>query len=399
MKNSRERICAIVLLCAAAAMTAPAQTFTSLVSFNGSNGSDPYNSPPVVGPNGNLYGTTLTGGTVGLGTVYSITPAGVLTTIYNFCSQNGCSDGFIPYGGIIVGVDGNLYGTTSGGGGNFGGTVFKIATATGVLTTLYNFCSQNGCTDGSSPSATLVQGPTGNFFGTTNSGGAHGSGTVFEITPSGILTTLYNFCSQTNCADGTSVFGALTRASNGKYYGVTVNGGLKNFGTVFSITASGVFTSVHSFGFTDGATPWGGLVQASDGNLYGTTSFGGRAGNGTAFKMSLSGRLRTIHSFCGSAYCVDGSTPLGRLTQGSNGDLYGTTSQGGASYLGSVFSITTTGTATVLHSFIGSDGANPYAGLALDPSNGTFYGTTIAGGDYGCTSIGAGCGTIFSLVP
>jgi uncharacterized repeat protein (TIGR03803 family) len=388
---------AIFLLCLVAAIPATAQTFTNLVSFDGANGNDPYNSSVVVGPNGNLYGTTLVGGTVG-GTVFEITPAGVLTTIYNFCSQNGCTDGIVPFGGLTLGTDGNFYGTTNSGGANFAGTVYKI-TPSGTLTTVYSFCSQTNCADGQAPDAGLVEGANGNFYGTTSSGGAHSSGTIFEITTSGTLTTLYNFCSQTNCADGWTVYSALTRASNGKLYGVTLSGGASGFGTVFSITATGTLTTLHNFSGKDGQTPWGGLVQASDGNLYGTASSGGRTDNGIVFKMTKAGRLTKIHDFCLSAYCTDGAVPLGTLIQGSNGNLYGTTITGGANYRGTVFEITTAGVLTSLHSFAGTDGQSPYAGVVQDVSNGTLYGTTTLGGDSSCTTNGTGCGTVFSLVP
>ena len=391
-------VCAIVLLCMATGIPATAQTFTNLVNFDGANGNDPYNASLVVGPNGDLYGTTIVGGTNGLGNVYEITPTGGLTTIYDFCSQSNCSDGYLPYGGLTLGTDGNFYGTTSGGGTNFAGTVYQI-TPSGTLTTLYSFCSQSNCADGQNPSAALVQGANGDFYGTTGSGGAHSSGTVFEITTSGTLTTLYNFCSLTNCADGWTVFSALTRASNGKLYGVTLYGGASGFGTVFSITATGTLTTLHGFSGKDGQTPWGGLVQATDGNLYGTTSGGGRTNNGIVFKIGKFGGLTKIRDFCLSAYCTDGAVPLGTLIQGSNGSLYGTTISGGANYRGTVFEITTAGVLTTLHSFAGTDGQSPYAGVVQDVANGTLYGTTFSGGDSSCTTNGTGCGTIFSLVP
>jgi uncharacterized repeat protein (TIGR03803 family) len=194
------------------------------------------------------------------------------------------------------------------------------------------------------------------------------------------------------------VYSALTRASNGKFYGATANGGANGWGTVFSITITGTLTTLHSFASTDGASPFGGLVQAGDGNLYGTTSDGGRAGEGTVFKMGEAGKLATIYNFCAKAYCPDGKAPFGTLIQGSNGDLYGTTDGGGTLNRGTIFEITTKGVLTTLHSFGGTDGSFPYAGLVQD-SNGTLYGTTYSGGNLSCIFYGTGCGTVFSLVP
>jgi uncharacterized repeat protein (TIGR03803 family) len=398
MENSEnfrglKNICAIILFCTAMAMAASAQTFTSLANFNLINGENPYFGSLVVGPDGNLYGTTIVGGAHASGTIFDITPAGVLTTLYSFSE-----DGSIPDSGLVLASDGNFYGTTSGGSVFGQGTAFKF-TPGGTLTTLYRFCSQTYCSDGGRPQAGLVQGPGGNLYGTTTVGGAQGAGTVFKISAAGTLTTLYSFCAQTNCTDGWTVFSRLSRASNGSFYGVTVNGGANGWGTLFSITTTGTLTTLHSFASTDGANPSGGLVEASDGSLYGTTSGGGRAGEGTVFKMDKTGKLTTIYNFCAKAYCSDGGAPFGTLVQGSNGDLYGTTHAGGVLNRGTIFEITTKGVLTTLHSFGGADGSFPYAGLAQDSSNGTLYGTTYYGGNLSCLFYGTGCGTVFSLVP
>jgi uncharacterized repeat protein (TIGR03803 family) len=187
--------CGVFAFCAAATITLAAQTLTTLVTFDGSNGEEPYFASLVQNTNGNIYGTTISGGPstadcsngqgFGCGTIFQITPAGEFSTLYSFCSQINCSDGISPYAGLAHDESGNLYGTTSSGGTTFEGTVFKI-TPEGVLNTLYNFCSQTNCTDGGLPFATLVY-FAGDFYGTTSSGGANGFGTIFKITTAGQL--------------------------------------------------------------------------------------------------------------------------------------------------------------------------------------------------------------------
>src|ERR1022692_1853466 len=190
--NWGTRTCAVLVLCATTAIALPAQTLTTLFSFDGTDGAVPQ-AGLVQATNGDLYGTTESGGTSTNGTVFKITPGGTLTTLYSFCSQTNCTDGANPYAGLVQAANGNFYGTTQYGGTNHRGTVFKI-TQGGTLTTLYSFCSQTNCTDGECPFAGLVQAANGNFYGTTESGGrANGYGTVFKITPTGTLTTLHRF--------------------------------------------------------------------------------------------------------------------------------------------------------------------------------------------------------------
>jgi uncharacterized repeat protein (TIGR03803 family) len=382
--------------CIAAAIASPAQTFTSLVSFDLTNGALPYYGSLTADSSGNLYGTTAIGGSNGVGTVFEITPAGELTTLYSFCSQNGCADGITPYGGLVLGPDGNFYGTTPVGGSIGAGTVFEI-TPGGVLTTIYNFCSQSSCTDGQEPYAGLAVSPDGTLYGTTLGGGTSSGGILFSLTTIGTLAVLHNFCSATNCADGSGVYNALLRASNGTLYGTTINGGTAGWGTVFSITPAGKFTTLHTFSYTDGASPWGGLVQARNGSLYGTTSGGGKTDSGTVFQIAKGNKFSTIYNFCVKTYCADGVAPIGTLIQGSNGNLFGTTEAGGVEGWGTVFEVTSSGTLKTLHTFKRTDGAGPFAGLVQD-SNGTFYGTTSQGGDLSCNTPN-GCGTVFSIAP
>jgi uncharacterized repeat protein (TIGR03803 family) len=364
------------------ALSEPGQTFSTLANFTGSNGAHPgWSAPLVQGIDGNGYGTTATGGTNntcssgGCGTFYKITPGGVLTTLYNFCSQQNCTDGNFP-SPLIQATDGNFYGVNALGGKN------------------------SGC---------------------VSSNTSQGCGTVFRITPSGSLTTLYSFCSKANCADGYLPYARLTQASNGDLYGTTFYGGTSTncqyegesgCGTVFKITLNGVFTTLHSFNGTDGGPTFDWMIQARDGNLYGATTYYGPNSNaGTIFKMTLAGKLTVLHSFCSETNCADGSGPYAGLLQGEDGNLYGTTVFGGAnSYsecvigCGTFFSITTSGTLKTIYSFCPQtncpDGSNPYAGL-VQATDGSFYGAADAGANPGCTSgYGeTGCGTLFKITP
>ncbi len=283
-----------------------------------------------------------------------------------------CLDGAFPFAGVIQGSDGNFYGTTAAGGanasansGNGGGTVFKL-TSSGRLTTLYSFCSQAGCADGYYPFAGVIQGSDGNFYGSTGFGGANpygvtdGPGTVFKLTPSGTLTTLYSFCSQANCPDGYAPGAGVIQGSDGNFYGTTESGGANPYGvtdgpgTVFKLTPSGTLTTLYSFcsqgNCADGEYPDAGLIQGSDGNFYGTTDGGGANGNyGTVFKLTPSGTLTILYSFCSQANCTDGKYLVAGLIQGKDGNFYGTTDDGGANIDGTVFELlppTPTATAT-----------------------------------------------------
>lgn len=411
----------VFVFCLATAMVSPAQTFTTLVSFDGTNGSGPYLSSPVQGVDGNIYGTAGVGGVSDYctewgtcGTVYKITPAGALTTVYNFCSENECVDGALPYNSMILGTNGDFYGLTTYNGPHGAGEVFKVTPA-GALTVLYPFCTLAQCTDGDGPiSSWLVEATDGDFYGTTDGGGAYGYGIVFRLTPAGTLTTLYSFCSQKDytCPDGSYPWSGLVQATNGDFYGTTRNGGAQNAGTVFKITPAGVLTTLHTFcslaGCADGDTPQAGLILGSDGNLYGTTSSGGanyqtcwidETPCGTIFKITPAGVLTTLYTFCSLNNCADGYYPYAGLVQGTDGRFYGTVEAGGAYGYGTVFAFNensggTGGTLTTLYSFCTegypcADGARPEGGL-VQSTNGTFYGTTYEGG----TST---IGTVFSV--
>lgn len=245
-----------------------------------------------------------------------MTLQGLLTTLHVF----DYSDGDQPIAGLIQAVDGKFYGTTSYGGSsaNCGagcGTIFKMSTA-GTLTTLHSFDN----TDGSNPQGKLVQAANGNFYGTTADGG-NCCGTVFSVTPTGLLTTVYTFCALSNCVDGGSPIAGLVIATDGNFYGTTSIGGSNNLGTIFKVTPSGEFETLHSFDSTDGSNPWGSLVQRTDGDLFGTTYEGGAGfsycGDGCGSIFSVSASLGPFVTFARGAGKV-GQTG-GILGQGFTG--------------------------------------------------------------------------------
>jgi len=434
MNTQRGRAWAAVLVPAISVMlvtpaAVPAQAkFTTLVNFDGTNGSMPA-AGLVQGFNGNLYGTTRYGGGTcyvyaTCGTVFEVTPAGTLTTLYKFCAQANCADGADPLAGLLQTVDGSFYGTTEFGGTNvdcYGsgcGTVFKIS-PTGTLATLYSFCAQTNCADGTEPAQSLMQASDGNFYGATPFGGNYnsdcpdGCGTLFKTTPAGQLTTIYTFCAQANCTDGGGPNGGLVQASDGSFYGTTAVGGIHGgvcsgagCGTVFKITSTGVLTTLYSFcvqtNCTDGFYPYAGLVQGTDGNFYGTTSQGGAHDGGSVFKVTPTGSLTTLYSFCSLEYCADGANVVSGLIQGTDGNLYGTTDSSQSNF-GTVFEITPSGTLTTLFRFnaSGNEGGGLDAGLIQDTA-GAFYSTSSEAGTIGdgtVFSLGTGLGPFIETLP
>ena len=354
--------------CALAATVAAAQNYNPLVSFDGTNGANPKYMTLVQGPDGKLYGTTESGGTNNFGTVFQVTPNGTLTSLYSFAG--GASNGMFPFAGLVLGSDGNFYGTTMMGGTSNMGTVFKI-TPTGTLTTLHSF---NG-NDGSSPQSALTLGSDGNFYGTTSSGGANTFGTVFKITPGGTLTTLHSF----NGTEGIGPVAGVVQGSDGNFYGTTVSGGANSVGTVYKISPDGhTVSTLHSFIRAEGAQPYAALLQASDGNFYGTTSAFGENFAGAVFKISPDGStFATLHHFCALANCTDGAGPKAQLIQGTDGNFYGpTTGFGGGNGQGNLFKITPAGVLTTLYTF--TDLPSALGGLIQ--VNGVFYGATFEGG-------------------
>lgn len=368
----------LFLFCAAAAIssasTVPTTTYTTLINFNGTDGGLPEYDYLVQAFDGNIYGTTQLGGTNNSGAVYKFTPSGTLTSLYSFCAQANCADGADPVAGLVEGSDAAYYGTTQIGGASGDGTVFKI-TSTGTLTTLHSF----GGSDGANPLSNLILATDGNFYGTTANGGTIGDGTIFKITSAGTLTTIYNFCTLANCADGSSPVASLLQGTDGNFYGVTRTGGANNDGSVFKVTPAGVLTTLHSFAGTDGLNPYARLIQATDGSFYGTTANGGANSLGTLFKITTTGTFTSLHSFSGT----DGLDVYAGLIQATDGNFYGTTFGGGTNGNGTVYEMTPAGVVTTLYSFCSqlncTDGDYPYAGLVQN-TNGVLYGAAAAGG-------------------
>jgi len=277
------------------------------------------------------------------------------SVLYNFCSQPNCTDGRYPNAGVIRDEGGNLYGTTYQGGSTGYGVVFKLDPSR-KETVLYNFCSQTNCTDGGESYAGVIRDEAGNLYGTTSYGGSHGYGVVFKLDPSGKETVLYNFCSQTNCTDGSVPFAGVIRDAAGNLYGTTVLGGDRcspafpyGCGVVFKLDPSGKETVLYTFTGKHGAGPQGGLTLGDDGSLYGTTSNGGYRsalddpGRGVVFKVDPEGKETLLHAFNRT---WEGGAPFGVLLMHndspSSTSLYGT-ANGGLGY-GVIFKVMLTAT-------------------------------------------------------
>ena len=402
------RIFGLLAVAAFVAGLAPGQsrsaTLTTLVNFNGTNGSLPY-AGLIADANGNLFGTTYVGGEYGYGTVFEIAKtatgyASIPTTLVSFCALVNCADGAAPYASLIADTNGNLLGTTAGGGAYGEGTVFEVAkTASGYASTPTTLVYFNG-TNGNEPYAALIADANGNLFGTTMVGGEYGYGTVFEVakTASGYAstpTTLVSF----NGTNGAYPQDGLIADANSNLFGTALRGGAYGGGTVFEITktANGYAstpTTLVSFNGADGAYPSASLIADANGDLFSTTSAGGEgydsasggfSGSGTVFEIA-----KTANGYASTPttlvdfYGTDGVFPYASLIADANGDLFGTTGAGNGS---TVFEVakTTSGyasTPTTLVSFNGTDGENPYAGLIAD-AKGNLFGTTVNGGAYG----------------
>jgi uncharacterized repeat protein (TIGR03803 family) len=371
-------------------------TLKTLVSFGGDDyyGREPF-SGVIADGNGNLWGTTAVGGYDKLGTVFEVGKTEHGYDITFSLAFGGGDDAADPYAGLIADTNGNLFGTTYGGGRYDGGVVFEVFSSRRSGAILYTFCSQPSCADGEKPLGELILDAAGNLFGTTQFGGASNRGTVFAITPQGVdstLTTLVSFG-----AFAGSPTGRLIADRAGNLIGAA-DGGLNGDGTLFEVakTAAGYAstpTFLVSFTGADGKNPNGGLIADGNGNLFGTTLAGGANGMGTVFMLATNPQNpagyasvpTTLVSFTGA----DGKNPNGGLIADANGNLFGTTQSGGANGTGTVFEIAKTpegyaSTPTILVSFgrFANDPHAPTAGLIADRA-GNLFGTTAAGGVYG----------------
>ena len=405
---------AIMLVPAVVAIaSAQAQTYSVVYTFAGPDGAGP-DAGLVLDTQGNLYGTTGNGGASNYGTVFKLDKTGKETVLYSF---TGTPDGALPVG-LVRDSLGNLYGTTSAGGDSacrvgYGvgcGTVFKVDTI-GKESVLFRFHAAS--LDGVFPRAGVVLDAQGNLYGTTYRGGNGytAGGTVFKVdATTGNETVLHGFGSP---GDGLYPQAGLVWGAQGNLYGTTsyASGGTQRNprGTVFEMDTSGNEGPLYTFGSTSGEYPLAGIVQDAQGNLYGTTWEGGAYGKGTVFKLDTAGNETVLYSFTGKI--GDGAHPRASLVLDAQGNLYGTTANGGGALAcnggvlghgcGTVFKVDKTGNETVLHRFTkaGGDGANPVAGLVLDV-NGNLYGTTAHGGDSSCAvGFGRGCGTVFKVTP
>ena len=342
---------------------------------------------------GNFYGVTHSGGDNYFGSVFQVTPNGTFTVLASFPSESAYGENPDPGANLILGADGNFYGTTGGGGSSGEGTVYQVTTA-GVMTTLFTFGSFNGLY----PRVNMTLGQDGNFYGTTTAGGTNNYGAIFQVTTNGTLNNLYSF------PQSIASYGGLTLLTNGIFYGTTVNGGTNRAGTVFQLTANGTFTTLASFigspenngnywPYPNGANPSASLTLGPDGYLYGTANDGGNTnlnggnGYGTIFRLitnSFPPYIETVFTFSGT----NGASPNANLTLGPDGNSYGTTSSGGDYGDGTVFRMNFIDnfgsyyfnyTITNLASFNGTNGAYSYGGLTVGP-DGKLYGTTSRGG-------------------
>lgn len=421
LKSYRPRLhfsAATLPLLALAALTAgisplSAKTYSEkvLYSFPDASAGEWPNGTLIKDKAGNIYGITEIGGAAGLGNLYELAPDGTVTTLYSFCSLNGCADGSYPRPGPIL-VGDKLYGTTNEGGSTGKGTIYEFDLTTQTLTTLYSFDWNYGVY----PTAPLIRDADGNFYGTTNNGGtavngqcngAQGCGVVFEYSNTGTYSILYNFTGQNG--DGANPVAGLYRDASGNLYGTTQYGGNTGCqscgggGTVFKLTPAGQETVLYDF--PNGTGPCcstGSVTMDETGNLYGTTYYGGTgcggSGCGNLFEITAGGQYVDLFDFDGGS---DGSGSQAGVDY-RKGKLFGTSAGGGLGY-GTVFEFDLAKSKmSTLYQFGDTpDGAYPGQGNLLRDKSGNLYGTTTYGGINGCHNgpYTVSCGMIFELSP
>jgi uncharacterized repeat protein (TIGR03803 family) len=391
--NSASRIpfvCATVALLATAAWAA--STTRLIYSFAGNADGEYTDTELAIDSASNLYGTSVQGGKSGAGTVFQVTPAGVHTVLYSF---TGGTDGGEPYKGVTLGPDGNLYGTavTGGGGSCEGGcgVVFKLTNSGGTWThsVIHTFTGGN---DGSGPGSPVAFDKHGNLYGTTPTGGSHSVGVIYQMQPNGSGGWRFRIVHAfTGGADGLGgSAGRLLISPEGRLYGTSTVGGVNGFGTVYEVAlqqGKWQFTTLYTFkGYPDAALPYGGLVSDNKGNLYGTTYYAGENGLGTVYKISNVQGTWTetvLYSFKGG---LDGDSPISTMVADGAGNLYGTTSDGGSPSCscGTIFKMTHTTSGKwiegVAYRFQGAPHPGfAYNGMVTD-SAGNFFGATVHGG-------------------
>jgi uncharacterized repeat protein (TIGR03803 family) len=393
---SKTRLAALALcvaMCAALApMGAEAAEFTVLYRFTGGADGGKPSWGLVRDKEGNLYGTTNIGGLAGGGTIFKLDPHGHESVLYHFGTFGFLNTGAEP-SGLIQDEAGDLYFTTAFESAYPSGTVSKVDLK-GNRSVLYAF---TGGSDGAQPMAGVVKDGAGNLYGTANKNNGNGSGVVFKLEPNGTESVLHYFGIGTQ-NDGAYPVAGVTLDKAGSVYGTTPDGGAYvPDGTVFKVNTKGVERVLYRFGFLpDGQIPNGGLIREAAGNLYGTTTYGGAGGGiggyGTVFKIDTKGKKSTLYSFKG---IPDGVFPYSTLSMDKEGNLYGTTFYGGKYGLGAVFKLEPCGRETVLHSFTGGrDGQYPYQGSLILDENGYLYGTVIEGGIANGSN---GFGTVFRI--
>lgn len=372
---------AAALLCAAT--LTQAQTVGTVYNFAGgkTSGQYPWYVTLVQGTSGALYGTTYAGGANGMGTVFSVTTSGTQTLLHSF--KGGSSDGANPTGGLTLGTDGNFYGVTQQGGSKSSGVVFKI-TPTGTITILHTL---NGSTDGSFPWGPPIEGSDGNFYGTASGGGNKGSGVVYKVTSTGTYSVIYEF-------DVTHGFGPIappTQGTDGFLYIPVSEGGAEFCGTVVQLSTAGVVNNYYSFPCgSGGAFPLGPLVQASNGDFYSTTQDGGTNGEGTTYQITTGMAVTILHNF--GAVFGDCTYPGAGMLLATDGNYYGSASDGGGHGDGCLFNTSTSGTYTGLYSFNNTTNGTQMSPLAppVQLTSGVLYGVTEFGGP-------SNDGTVYSL--
>lgn len=367
IKTSLRSLALFSLTLTSTLVAQPAISFSTLHTFTGPEGAQPY-AGLVQGSDGYFYGTTYSGGTSNGGTVFKINTTGALTSLYSFPVSTWVK------AGLVEGTDGYYYGMTYQGGTNGNGSVFKIDT-NGAEAPLYSFTNALG-PGYTIPKATLIQASDGFFYGTTP-GADNLQGDVFKVSTTGTFAELYKFSG----SNGRNPEAApLMQGSDGYLYGTTIFGGTNGTGTVFKISTNGALSTLYSFSNrNDGGYPYSGLVQASDGFLYGITTSGSTNGTGTVFKIGTNGAFSTLCCFPWSNPSNSVNYQAG-LIQGSDGFFYGTSYLGGNYARGAVFQVSTNGALTVLYSFTGGNDGEHSQGTLLQASNGYFYGTTSFGG-------------------